>query len=59
MKNVYFKESIMNERDMLVWILGIIDGQKRYDNGSIEIDSETRELMQDKLYDIIHSGENK
>ena len=44
---------------MLVWILGIIDGQKRYDNGSIEIDSETRELMQDKLYDIIHSGENK
>jgi hypothetical protein len=58
MKNVYFKESSMDTRDTLVWLLGIIDGQKRYSNGSIEIDSDTRELIIDKILDIVRNGDS-
>jgi len=57
MKNVYFKESIMNARDTLVWVLGVIDGQNRYENGSIEIDTNTRELLLDKILDAIRGEE--
>jgi hypothetical protein len=48
----------MDTRDTLVWLLGIIDGQKRYGNGNIEIDSDTRELIVDKILDIVRNGDN-
>ncbi len=48
----------MNERDTLVWLLGIIDGQKRYGNGTIEIDSDTRELIIDKILDVVRNGDD-
>ena len=47
----------MNERDTLVWILGIIDGQQRFTNGNIEIDMDTRELIIDKILDVIRNGD--
>ena len=47
----------MNERDTLIWVLGVIDGQNRYENGSIEIDAGTRELLIDKILDAIRGAE--
>jgi hypothetical protein len=47
----------MSERDTLVWVLGILDGQQRYENGDIVIDMNTRELIIDKILDILRSGD--
>lgn len=47
----------MNERDTLIWVLGIIDGQHRFNNGNIQIDTDTRELIIDKILDVLRSGD--